>query len=575
MYWDSGGFIFNQIPITNMHQAVEQIIDKLIGAVKSDKPFYTLKDLLSAGFPSFIVERIRMEINDKIRQEFVLDESVWTDTSQPIVQRSWEDFRDALYANSRIPKDKIYVVTGRVMDEIVKVYLEPRQHMAEYIYKGEDELGYDELVRRTDKLTIYKHFGKAIPLYMKKRKLDTLDKKRCKLLIHNLDANLVASYSAKDWAKVLELLFTFFGGKIDAKLIQLFFEDKGLYLTAKAFNELDEEVTKERFIEILSYPDLLDVKLQEKFRDQFREELIAQKNRFDHPDEEEMEQIDEKEQRLLDSFFGDYKADDPQMTDQESFNELFKSEQNERSIFEEFEEVPDAEEISRSLKTGEQSEEINKFRQNLVTVLDQAAHSFKNLDEDDEEEEELAVNLFEDEKESEKDHSAEDEVDEDEPASEQDEFEPLIVEESDEELIEMDAGEEGEDEEPMWQQFLRPDQMDVLMGTPNDEDELVDEESLFHESMAEDDDTDTEDETPPELEDFLIGQEGVFVKKIFSGKKKKYKLALQEIQENEDWESASEFIHQNVFSPNEVDMFSDIAVEFTDRLQTYFQEYKS
>ncbi|MAO63957.1 MAG: hypothetical protein CL666_03065 [Balneola sp.] len=558
-----------------MHQAVEQIIDKLIGAVKSDKPFYTLKDLLSAGFPSFIVERIRMEINDKIRQEFVLDESVWTDTSQPIVQRSWEDFRDALYANSRIPKDKIYVVTGRVMDEIVKVYLEPRQHMAEYIYKGEDELGYDELVRRTDKLTIYKHFGKAIPLYMKKRKLDTLDKKRCKLLIHNLDANLVASYSAKDWAKVLELLFTFFGGKIDAKLIQLFFEDKGLYLTAKAFNELDEEVTKERFIEILSYPDLLDVKLQEKFRDQFREELIAQKNRFDHPDEEEMEQIDEKEQRLLDSFFGDYKADDPQMTDQESFNELFKSEQNERSIFEEFEEVPDAEEISRSLKTGEQSEEINKFRQNLVTVLDQAAHSFKNLDEDDEEEEELAVNLFEDEKESEKDHSAEDEVDEDEPASEQDEFEPLIVEESDEELIEMDAGEEGEDEEPMWQQFLRPDQMDVLMGTPNDEDELVDEESLFHESMAEDDDTDTEDETPPELEDFLIGQEGVFVKKIFSGKKKKYKLALQEIQENEDWESASEFIHQNVFSPNEVDMFSDIAVEFTDRLQTYFQEYKS
>ncbi|HBQ59442.1 MAG TPA: hypothetical protein DD671_07405 [Balneolaceae bacterium] len=531
--------------------------------------------MLSAGFPSFIVERIRMEINDKIRQEFVLDESVWTDTSQPIVQRSWEDFRDALYANSRIPKDKIYVVTGRVMDEIVKVYLEPRQHMAEYIYKGEDELGYDELVRRTDKLTIYKHFGKAIPLYMKKRKLDTLDKKRCKLLIHNLDANLVASYSAKDWAKVLELLFTFFGGKIDAKLIQLFFEDKGLYLTAKAFNELDEEVTKERFIEILSYPDLLDVKLQEKFRDQFREELIAQKNRFDHPDEEEMEQIDEKEQRLLDSFFGDYKADDPQMTDQESFNELFKSEQNERSIFEEFEEVPDAEEISRSLKTGEQSEEINKFRQNLVTVLDQAAHSFKNLDEDDEEEEELAVNLFEDEKESEKDHSAEDEVDEDEPASEQDEFEPLIVEESDEELIEMDAGEEGEDEEPMWQQFLRPDQMDVLMGTPNDEDELVDEESLFHESMAEDDDTDTEDETPPELEDFLIGQEGVFVKKIFSGKKKKYKLALQEIQENEDWESASEFIHQNVFSPNVVDMFSDIAVEFTDRLQTYFQEYKS
>lgn len=574
MYWDTGGIIFNQIRNIDMHQAVEQIIDKLIGAVKSDKPFYTLKDLLSAGFPSFIVERIRMEINDKIRQEYELEDSIWTETSRPAVQKAWTDFKETLYAHSRIPKDKFYVVTGRVMDEIVKVYLEPRQHMAEYIYKGEDELDYNELVRRTDKLTIYKHFGKAIPLYMKKRKLETLDKKRCKLLIHNLDANLVASYSAKDWAQVLELLFTLFGGKIDAKLIQLFFEDKGLYLTAKAFNELDEKISKERFIEILSYPDLLDVKLQEKFRDQFREELIAQKNRFDNPDEEEVEQIDEKEQRLLDSFFGDYKADDPQMTDQESFNELFKSEQKEKSIFEEFEEAPDADEISKSLKIGEQSEEIMKFRENLVTVLDQAASSFKNLDED--EVDDPAVELFSEEEISEETAAQEEEIIEEEEAH-QEEFEPLIDEEADEELIEDPAeekeGEEQEDE-PMWQQFLRPDQMDVLMGDSNDEeDELVDEESLFHESLVVDDDS--EEDMDPGLVDFLIGKESVFIKQIFSGKKKKYRSALEEIQAQDDWESASEFIHEKVFSPNEVDMFSDIAVEFTDRLQTYFQEYKS
>ena len=553
-----------------MHQAVEEIIDRLIGAVKSDKPYYTLKDCLSAGFPSFIVERIRIEINEKLKKEFTLDETEWANIEQPLVQDAWKDFQQALFANSRLPKDKFYIVTSRVMTEIVKVYLEPRQHMAEYIYKGEDELDYDELVKRTNRLTIYKHFGRAIPLYMKKRKLKSLEKKRCKLLIHNLDANLVTSYTAKEWAQVLELLFTLFGGKVDAKLIQLFFEDKGLYLTAKAFNELDESITKERFIEILSYPDLLDVKLQEKFRDQFRAELVAQKNRFDHPDEEEMEQIDEKEQRLLDSFFGDYNEDDPQMTDEESFNALFKSEQKDKSIFEEFEEVPDAEKISESLKHGDQTDEILKFRKNLVTVLDQAASSFKNLSKEEQEEQKKKAKK----KKKKPKPEPEEESIEETTNEEKDILEEMMGGKSESSL----ADDAEEDDEPqMWQQFLRPDQMDVLMGSKKSPEEesgnmIVDEDDLVDDIV---DEEDSDEDTVPELKDFMINNEGFFVEEIFKGSDKKYVKALGEIQELESWGEATAFIEKNVFSPNDVDMTSEVAVDFTDRLQTYFDEYKT
>jgi hypothetical protein len=560
-----------------MHESVEHIIDKLMGAVKADKPYYVLKDLLAAGFPSFIVERIRIEINEKIKNEFELKESDWVSTDEVLVEDAWSDFQHALFANSRIPKDKLYKITGEVITDIVKVYLEPRHHMADYIYKGDDELSYSDLVDRTEKLTIYKHFGRAIPLYMQKRGLKTLEKKRCKLLIHNLDANLVASYTAKEWAQVLELLFTLFGGKIDAKLIQLFFEDKGLYLTAKAFNELDEQITKERFVEILSYPDLLDVKLQEKFREQFREELIAQKNRFDEPDEEEMEQIDEKEQRLLDSFFGDYTSDDPQLTDQESFNELFKTEQTDKSIFEEFEETPDAEKISKSIKDGKQTDEIQKFRKNLVTVLDQAAHSFKNLsreeieEEGDKEEEDQAPIedvseevAEEQDTESEVNDEPEDEIDVLKELSDPDDSEEKKTDESDD-------AESGD--EPMWRQFLRPDQMDVLMGggkPESDEELLIDEEALFEEDPEDDN-----EQTVPQLSDFLLGQEKLFINKVFGGKKKKYKSALKSIVEFDEWDKAADFLQEEVFGKNDVDMLSDPAVDFTDKLQSYFDEYKT
>ncbi|MEX0723715.1 MAG: hypothetical protein WD053_07550 [Gracilimonas sp.] len=557
-----------------MHQSVENIIDKLIGAVKADKPYYSLKDFLSAGFPSFIVERIRIEVNEKLKKQFELQDTEWSDVEQPLVQDAWKDFQASLFANSRIPKENFYAITSQVVTDIVKVYLEPRQHMAEYIYKGEEELDYEELLDRTEKLTIYKHFGRAIPLYMRKRKLKTLEKKRCKLLIHNLDANLVASYTAKEWAQVLELLFTLFGGKIDAKLIQFFFEDKGLYLTAKAFNELDEEITKDRFVEILSYPDLLDVKLQEKFRDQFREELIAQQNRFDQPDEEEVEQIDEKEQRLLDSFFGDYSETGPQMTDEESFNALFKSEKKDKAIFEEFEEAPDAEEISKSLKSGEQTDEIKKFRQNLVTVLDQAAHSFKNLSKEEQEKAEEKKKKESSEKQK-KEEKAPEKKEKKEP-EEDDELDSLIADEADENIIDEDV-EEGN--EPMWQQFLRPDQMDVLMGgKKTSDDELLMDEDTLVESIVDEEDTNEADEKEvdlPELKEFLVGQEKLFTKEIFKGKKKKYTEALSKIQELDSWDEASDFLEKNVFLPNEVDMFSETAVDFTDKLQTYFDEFKT
>jgi hypothetical protein len=73
----------------------------------------------------------------------------------------------------------------------------------------------------------------------------------------------------------------------------------------------------------------------------------------------------------------------------------------------------------------------------------------------------------------------------------------------------------------------------------------------------------------------MLGKEKVFVKNIFKGKKKKYEQALEEIQELESWDEASDYLEKKVFSANKVDMFSEVAVDFTDKLQSYFDEFKS
>lgn len=606
-----------------MHKEVEKIIDRLVGAVKSDKPFYTLQELLSAGFPAFIVERIRIEINEKIKNEITMPETYWVDMTSKLVQEEWLEFRNSLLSNSRIPQAEFYDLVKSVVNEIVKVYLEPRRYMADYIYKGEDSLDYADIIERTNRLTIYKHFGKAIPLYMQKRKLRSLEKKRCKLLIQNLDARLVASYSAEDWAKVLELLFRLFGGSVDAKLLQLFFEDKSLYLTAKALNAIEGSMNKERFIEVLSYPDLLDVQLQEKFKEQFREVLIEQKNRFDTPIEDDDEElIDEKEQALLDNFFGSYDYAVPP-DEQESLNALFKAEGDYQSIFDDFEEPQDTEDIHDAFKGDleKRGEEMQRFRANLMDVLDEAVSSFKKLSEEEQEEAKAKPKKkpsAKGKKSTEADSSEKPSEEDTDPKTKKTTASGKKDKNGEKESrpsIEV-SKEQDEDERPMWQQFLSDDHMQIIMGNGSHEGEEVEEHEEGGGFIAGEDHLDEEDGIV--VEDDFVGdnildsfqreedeenasddeQEDTPVKRsakagasddkslkelmepykeylsdeIFNGSKRAFNTAVKELDKQQNWKGASGVLNKKIFAKHNVDITSEAAVELTDLLQSYFRK---
>ncbi|MTI89215.1 MAG: hypothetical protein FH748_14765 [Balneolaceae bacterium] len=594
-----------------MHQAVEEIIDRLISTITSQKEYYTLSDLLQGGFPPFIVERIRLEINEKLKKELEKPSSQWAETNTQLANDAWEDFQQAVFSNSRIPHKELYELMGAVITDIIQVILEPRQHMVDYIFQGDEELKYEEVASRSRKITIYRHFAKAVPMYMQKRKLKKIDRQKCKALIQNLDAKLVASYTAKEWTLVLHPIFVLYAGKVDSKLIQLFFEDKDLYLTAKAFNELNQKITEDQFKDILSYPDLLNVELQQKFKERFRNELIAQKNRFDSPDEEVVE-VDENEKKLIDNFFEGYEEDSLVAQDSAelaSFNDFFSRE-------EEAENLADSEEEDREVPPG-------RFHENLTSVLDEAVHSFNSLHEEDDEKETKEVSPV-----------LETKIDEEEEGVGE------KAEESSTDTTAAPAEEENTDEaeaedKPMWEQYLSSEQMDLMMAdreeagdevespVANEVEETEDGEELeettddLNTLFAKEEDEDNDDETIIVSDDDFIedpiadeysseepkdkvseevsdvstengrtsneeqnasevlkAKQKVFIKYLFGGSKKAYGKALKEIDEFEDWSKASGYLREEIFKRNNIDMFSEDAIEFTDRLQAYFSDHK-
>ncbi len=569
-----------------MQKIIDQITDNLAGLVTSDKPFYSPKELLKAKIPSFVVERIRMSLEDKVREELGKLSSEWFDYSARLVTDAWVDFEQAALGSSHIPREQLYVILSNVVSDIVHVFIEPRKNMANYIFRDDEELSIQEIEHRCGRLTVYKHFGTAIPLYMKKRELVSLEKERCKLLIQKIDAKLVAAYKPEDWAQKLEQLFVLFGGEVDPKLLAIFFEDKGLPVMAKKFSSKRKLITKSDFIYIISSKEIDTKKKDDKSKE---------------------------EQSLVESFFGEY-ADDPgnsalfddslaeqflegglsdeEMTDLlhdiandgvvevdhehvASLNELFQgdAEHIDESISETSEEI--------AAKIMDQSEndpeEIKEFRENLISILDQAKHSFEDVAGEEEQTSEkemqpaLSIQLDEDEL-----------IDE--------------VELIDSDKLEADANQEFEEEtdshdvkeQPMWAQFLSSDQMDVVMGGKRSEERMANNESsaendteievsddyedeIFEEQESVSISTETTNKIA-ELKDLLDDRKLEFLEVIFNSTETELENALMKLSEFKSWQEASNFIKNEIFTKNDVDLFSGATVDFTDRMHRYFNE---
>ena len=524
-----------------MKQAVEEITDKLIGAVKTDKSFYTPKDLLSSGFPNFIVEQIRITINESLSRELNLPDSEWVEWENPLVQEAWDDLRNAVLSNSRVPKDKLYGIVQQVIQDILDIYLEPGKNLADYLYGDDAELTFEEMIDRTSQLTIQKHFGRAIPLYMQKRKLKSLERNRCQLLIQKLDANMVSSYTPEDWAGALQSLFFLCGGKIHSQLLYRFFNDKDLSEAAGKFKSADKKISKDELLNLLSGAELKPAQKEPEVKSPKPEKKL-----------EATSTVDAKEQKLMDSFSDAYNSDE--YADEGSINALFRN-QSEKALFSDYGIEPES-------KTPEEKkkEESGRFHENLTSVLDMAAHSYRGVSGEEENEPEPKPEKDEPKEEKKK------KVDK----AEKDKEEPA------------EAAEES-DEAVMWQSFLTKEHRETLRWKPSNEEEqddgavLLSEEDIFEETPPFSD-VEIKKEPKKKEEDlrvFLMGQEVFLIEELFGGSEEKYQKALNDINKFNDWEKASDFIYSKLFSSNKIDMYSEAAVDFIDQLQAYFQEYKN
>lgn len=185
-------------------------------------------------------------------------------------------------------------------------------------------------------------------------------------------------------------------------------------------------------------------------------------------------------------------------------------------------------------------------------------------------------------------------IDEQEPVS--DELDEPVsepeTEVSEEELAQVDYSEEDSvsdqsDDLPMWQSFLERDDPErdppFLLDIDEkkeiqeeDEEAETDEYGYITEPIF-----DLTQPTPEpgelieDVADWMADASDEFTREIFGGSETAYEEALAKIMEFNEWKQAARYIEREIFTRNRIDIYDEIAVDFTDRLHTFFIENRS
>jgi len=541
-----------------MERIIRRLTENFKNQLSLEASSIDLDAIRQSEIPDFIADRLEMEARQRLRDSLQLPESKWANLDNDAVEAAWLELVDTAENTLRIPKEKLDDLLEDTVHTVVELLVEPRSSLPDFIYGKNHELTYDEIQQRMDSIVVYRHFATIIPRYMQKKDLDSLQKDRCVLVIRKVDERLVSNYNADDWLRLLEPWFELTGNKVHPIMLFMFFRDKDRYELSDRFDGLNHDLTREQVYEILSNSN---VSAPETNEEPMVDEDISEKeapktatDSFAPPDEDENGKVTGQESSGSDETEEEIEVNEAVEQNDSVIKEVDESESDEDTLQSQFQIYPDKEEAEE-----EPDDTFNRY------FSDDSADS----DADDEEKEDISS---QNETMGQKTPTALEQERDEETMQDAD----ASPEESSHEIFPgagngNDKSEDGE-EVPIWQRFMTPEELEEHRRKMAEQDEDDEREIEITEPGNQTEGGDESKESLPDIRSYLKDDQSRFVHKMFGGSEQAYEDALNLLEGCQNWKEATRQIENEVFKRNLVDMYSDIAIDFTDRLHAYFKK---
>lgn len=246
-----------------MERLIRNATKKYTNLLPEVRPFYTLEELKNFDIPDFLLQRIDIEIRNRLNDSIVPPHSDWTGMTTEKVTNAWEQFIEAVISERRLLANYAAEIIELSVSDIAGLILKPRTAIPSIIFGSESVLQKDQIRKRIKLITVNTHLANAILKYMYRRKKNELDIETCRNVVEKVDERLTQNYSARDWAKQMEPLYILSGPKVDSELFRIFFDSRDMEEVAHRFDLLTDYLTIDQFIEVMEGKETQTVKQEE------------------------------------------------------------------------------------------------------------------------------------------------------------------------------------------------------------------------------------------------------------------------------------------------------------------------
>lgn len=571
-----------------MERVIRHITEQFIEKLPSNREYYRPEDLQVLDIPEFVIERVEIEMDQNLNESLATPSTEWASMDADAVQFAWKNFIEAIKAEVRMPVTYAKSLFETAVAESLELALRPRQAIPESLFGIDKELTIDAVKKRVKYITIGRKLAAALVRYMEKKGKKKLTLTECIEIIAKVDEKLITGFNSLDWAKETEALFLMAGPFVDPELFRIYFEDRNKPKFAKKFDKQTKDLNRTQFIEILSTPDIEEIDEKPSNLSSSKEKDIRKKDDVHSHDKSQEKKRNEQlkdlflpDDSILNSFqkrrfnswsdeFGDVSEEEQEITESPESSPI--SDVDEKPLIERFK--FDEEAVGPKEGEAQDAKPHNSIYDELNLKKDKSI----SFDEDDDEPSPSGLDpeLIKKWKIIGGDNKKKDSDEDDFVLSEKDK-----PEDDDDHVTSIELYNETDDEEdvPMWRAFLEREDISKLKD--DEETEESEQEASLADIFEEEPLIDLTNKEVTigaqiiDIEKWIGDESDRFRENIFDGSVEAYEDALAGVMKFDEWKDASKYIQKEIFARNLVDVFDEVAVDFTDRLHTFFLEYKS
>ena len=179
--------------------------------------------------PVYLREHIWDRVQEQFKASIRPSNEHWIQWDDAQLRQKWEDFLQVAAQTIQVPREDVIKLGQEFVQTWVPILVEPGKYLVHWLYGEKVEMEVKDIEDKCEELLFFPELKNLIPLYLQRKELHVLSKVRASQIIQQLYTKLVEKFDWDRWERELETLYQVSCRRdIPSDWLGIYFDDRGL-----------------------------------------------------------------------------------------------------------------------------------------------------------------------------------------------------------------------------------------------------------------------------------------------------------------------------------------------------------